>query len=121
MRARHLLTKSALALFMATALIISASPLSTAINDEETGVFLFPSNGPESNSVNKVGIIYDDAQTLLGTVSNLVDQEKKSPPESAPYCTSVNDAKCKDVDTLWADQIMGPCESASDEFCIESI
>ena len=121
MRPRNLLAKSVLALVMASALILSASPNSIAINDEETGVFLFPSNGPGSESVNKIGIIYDDAQTLLGTVSNLVDQNKKSPPENAPYCTSVNDPKCKDVDTLWADQIMGPCESGSDEFCIESI
>lgn len=113
--------KTVITILISGALVISSAPTSTAINDEETSVFLFPSNGPGNESVNKIGIIYDDAQTLLGTVSNLVDQSKKSPPESAPYCTSVGDAKCKDVDTLSADQIMGPCESQSDEFCIESI
>lgn len=114
-------SRSLLALVITSALLLTIAPQSIAINDEPTGVFLFPSNGPGNENVTKMGIIYDDNQTLLGTVSNLVDQERKSPPDNAPYCSSVNDDKCKDVETLWADQIMGPCESASDEFCIESI
>lgn len=121
MRPGRSLTKVMTAVMISAALALSSAQVSTAINDEETGVFLFPSNGPGTESITRVGIIYDDNQTLVGNVSNLVDQSKKSPPDNAPYCTSVTDPKCADVDTLWADQIMGPCESASDEFCIESI
>ncbi|MFM8841978.1 MAG: hypothetical protein ACKOFU_04600, partial [Actinomycetota bacterium] len=107
-------SRSLLALVISSALLLTLAPGSVAINDEPTDVFLFPSYESGSESVNKMGIVYDDNQTLLGTVSNLVDQTKKSPPDNAPYCSSVNDPKCKDVETLWADQIMGPCESASD-------
>lgn len=120
-RLKVMMKRSLVAIAVTSALLLTLAPQSIAINDEPTDVFLFPSNGPGNENVTKMGIIYDDNQTLLGTVSNLVDQERKSPPDNAPYCTSVDDDKCKDVDTLWADQIMGPCESASDEFCIESI
>lgn len=114
-------SRSFTALVLSSALLMTLAPGSLAINDEPTDVFLFPSYDSGSESVSKMGIIYDDNQTLLGTVSNLVDQQRKSPPDTAPYCASINDPKCKDVDTLWADQIMAPCESTTDEFCIESI